>query len=73
MPRILGMFSKKHGLISQVSGYSAQECEMHLLTDTYQKSWFIQDKKICKGQKKENYLKLYNDTEKQQNNYNEGN
>ena len=25
------MFSKKHGHISQVSGYSAQECEMHLL------------------------------------------
>ena len=25
------MFSKKHGYISQVSGYSAQECEMHLL------------------------------------------
>ena len=31
MPRKLGMFSKKHGYISQVSGYSAQECEMHLL------------------------------------------
>ena len=27
------MFSKKHGLIPQVSGYSAQECEMHLLSE----------------------------------------
>ena len=31
MPGNLGMFSTKHGYIYQVSGHSAQECEMHLL------------------------------------------
>ena len=31
MPGNLGMFSKKHGYISQISGHGAQECEMHFL------------------------------------------
>ena len=47
------MFSKKHGHISQVSGYSAQECEMHLLRKEFASSktkWETEQTKLADSQ-----------------------